>query len=527
MNRFTLATLRCVLVAYAIALFTPIASSQTSPKKTPVGGAAASSQVREDQQRRLIPPQWWEKGSAVYGVRLRADDRGSTFPLRDEARLAARLDEIRAMGFSAIQIGAPAEGGTSYGGLDFKNHYAIRPEAGNMDDFRRMVRLAHSKGLAVAISYNLGYSSVDAPFWLKACDDVREGRDSKEARWFVWSNRRDAPSPPSNTFFNPPGRGFWEWSEKARRYFWTRWAGVDDKGNDFRLPQYNWGTPEFQEEVERIVRFWMDTGIDGIMMDAVNWYSNIDWNTMRRRMTDVMASYGNVYMQPEGGGGFREDPVPWITDGGWNCVQDYGLGTWWIAGSHVIQKAFQTGDPRPIEAALRAYHDRVIAAGGVLYTQVPSLVDPVEPNRTEAPHLAAASMTTLGYLLARPRGGGGAAEPDPEVQWLLRTKRDHPALHQLSQRRQVPTNADDSFYAFLRTAADGSERILVVLNFRRGFQTIDVDLSGVATSGLVEMKTGEEIPPQDTLRVRVYSYGYRLYQVKPLASTGFSKKGAQ
>jgi hypothetical protein len=58
---------------------------------------------------------------------------------------------------------------------------------------------------------------------------------------------------------------------------------------------------------------------------------------------------------------------------------------------------------------------------------------------------------------------------------LLELKRRHPALRQLSTRRQVPTNADDKAYAFLRTAADRTERVLVVMNFQNAPTMVTLD----------------------------------------------------
>jgi hypothetical protein len=85
----------------------------------------------------------------------------------------------------------------------------------------------------------------------------------------------------------------------------------------------------------------------------------------------------------------------------------------------------------------------------------------------------------------------------------------------LSTRRQLPTNADDRYYAFLRTSADASERVLVVLNFQSAGQTVEVDLSGVATAGLVDLRTGAEVPRENPLKVVLPRDGYRLYKVKP------------
>ncbi len=480
--------------------------------------AHAETAVSSDPARAQLPARWWEKASAMrYFVVSPQQNTREFLSLRDVATLTAKLEQIRAQGFSSIHIVSPADGGVSFGGLDTKNHYALRADAGSMDDFRRLVRIAHGKGLAVTISYNLGYASTEAPAWLKACDDVRAGRSSKEAHWFVWSDQGDAPPPPSNLFFNPPGRGFWEYSARAGKYFWTRWGGANAADEDVRFPQYDWGTPEFQQEAEQIVRFWMNTGLDGIMMDAVNWNSNSDWQKNRQRITVVMASYGNVWIQGEGAGGFGDDQVPWITEGKWNCVEDYGIGTWWVAGSHVILKAFQTGDPRSIEPALRAAHDRVVTAGGSLFASALKFEDPVVPTRREAPHLSFAAQIGIGQFIGYDLRDM-KAEPDGEIQWLLRLKRDHPALQQTGSRRQVPTNADDKYYAFIRTAPDGTERVLVVLNFQRGFQKIEVNLSGLDVGGLVELKTGEELGPTGLLRTGLYSYGYRFYLLKPAAA---------
>ncbi len=152
------------------------------------------------------------------------------------------------------------------------------------------------------------------------------------------------------------------------------------------------------------------------------------WEMGRRFMTDVIAGYGNTFMQPEGAGAFHEDPVPWITEGGWNCVQDYGLGIPWEEGTNVIANAIETGDPRPIETALRIYHDRVVEAGGILYYH------PRKFDDTDRTHLAFATLLSLGELVVMRYGEPDGPYEDPEVQRLLKLKRVHPALLQRSVR---------------------------------------------------------------------------------------------
>jgi hypothetical protein len=470
-----------------------------------------------------LAPRWWESAAAI--VRVGAKEKGRRqFPL-DEASVTRALDDLKASGFSAIEVFAPALGGDSFDGLDTIDRYQVDPTLGSMADFKRLIARAHDRGLAVVSFDNLGYSSVDAVDFVKAADDVRAGRHSREASFFLWSDRPDAPPPgrqPGNSFFmvrpthlpgSKPGtlyesskHEFWAKSERADRYYWTKWAGVDKAGRRARLPQYNWGSPEFQAEAEKVVRFWMDTGIDGMIIDAVNWYVDHTWEIGRRRMTDVIASYDNSYSQPEGAGAFREDPVAWITEGGWNSVQDYGLGIWWEDESDVIRNAIESGDPRSIERALRDYHDRVVAAGGSLYHFAPKFDDPARRA------LAVAVVASVGDIVAMTH-----PEDFPiadETRWLLDAKRRHPALQQLSVRRQLPTMAADRHYAFLRAARDGSERMLAVMNFRPSGETVRVDLSGVDHRELVDLRTSVSKLHGQSLEVSLPPFGYALYLVR-------------
>jgi glycosidase len=433
--------------------------------------------------------------------------------LKDPDALSKWLDGLMAQGFYAIEIFSPAEIGTG-GGLPTIDPYRIEPDLGTMDDFRRLVRLAHSKGLPITVHLQLSYSGIEAPYFLKACDDIRAGRTSRETKWFLWSDSADAPPPAvGDSIFlirptNRPGydskkQEIWKYSERAGRYYWSKW------GHEARSPSYNWNSPEWRQEAERIVRFWMDTGLDGMVVDGVNWYIDLNWERNRKSITNVIASYGNVYLQPEGGGGFSEDPVVWITEGGYNSVQDYGLGIWWEK-SHLLIDAVETGNPQAIEGALRNYHDPVLSAGGVLYFGPDfSKHDFNDPAKKR---LVVAMAALAGDLVAYP----ASQEPtiDPSITQLFRIKAAHPALQQLSTRRQLATNANDKYYSFLRTSADKSERIMVVLNFQPGPQTVMVDMSGVSAETLVDLSTGETVTRRNPFPVELPAYGYRLYQVK-------------
>ena len=461
--------------------------------------------------RHLLPDRWWE---TVAGLKIMTLKRGRSYGTElslEPEKLAAQLDEIVAQGFQAIEIFAPARGLHAYSGLDTTDFYSIDPELGTMDDFRRLVRLAHSRGLAIVIFLNLGYLSVEAPDWIKACRD----QESQQARWFSWADDPEA-SPPGNEdsyfFVNTPPPGDpddreetstwgWQYSELAGRYYWARWKATLDSGCEVGLPQVDWSSEAWPEEAARIVRFWMDTGIDGMLVDAPLFYTGLTWEKSRRSITDIISSYRNTYLQPEGGRG-----IAWVTEGQYNGLQNYGIRLWggqWR--EHAIDYALATGDPSPIEEALRNYHDPIEAERAVLYHNVGR-----RPEDPEQRHLKIAAIAAAGDVLAYPRAWG---DPDDEETRILKLRRAHPALYPLGRRRRLPTNADGKYYAFVRTAPDDSERILVVLNFSPEAQAVQVDTSGLYAQGFVGLHDGAFIGFQNPLRVELGPYGYHFLDI--------------
>ena len=445
-----------------------------------------------------LPERWWERVSAMARPYLKL--YGNT--LND---LTARLDEFKAKGIDAVEVFAPCKGGVCYHGLDTLDYYEIDPAIGSMEDFARLVKEAHRRQIAVIVFHNLGYGHEQFPAFLKACDDVRAGIDSPETRMFVWSDTgQDQMDRSLAPHFMNDLHGNWRWSERARKYFWVKWEG--EKGG-YHLPQFNFADPGWQNETRRIIDFWLRTGIDGMVIDAVNWYIGANWGITQFSMTDLLNQADNQFCQPEGAGGFSDDPVPWITQGGFNCVMDYSIKKWWD-GIDVIRDAILTGDPRPIEIALRSYRDRVVAAGGVCYIDPPTLDD----LPLEARLLGAALTASMGELLILI---GDPAIPQSDAYGegltkLLQLRNKHPVICASGARQQLPTSDDTCFYAFLR-GVTGEERALAVFNFQPTAQRVSVDLSGQSIPALVDLVSGEQVTPVDeTLSLDLPAYGYRL-----------------
>ena len=464
---------------------------------------------------------WYVTAAAIHRVTLKPNTNFWRYEhlSLNAAQAASQLRAWRDGGIDALEIFGPEEGGNSYNGLDAKNRFVLDPGIGSIDDFRRLIRQAHTLHMAVVTFQNLGYAALEAPQFRQAEQDVRAGRATRESEFFYWSDRSDSPPPVTgNSYFLirptlPDSDGdkteFWQWSERAGHYYWTRWAAKDANGKTTHLPQYNWSSPTWPQEAAKVVNFWIKTGLDGMVVDAVNWYAGYDWKKNAALIASIRRHPGNKLMLPEGGGAFHtDDPTGWIRDGAWTALYDYGLDIWWDKESRPMLQSINAEDPAIFEQALRNYHDPGVAAGGMLIQPV---LDFKEPGKQ---HLAEGLLATSGDLPCYCGSGQTIIRPAPGIPDLLKLKAYHPALYQNSVRRRIATNHDKSVYATLRYAADKSERILVVFNFSSQPIAAEVDAGAVYGSQFHNLESGETaIVSGEVLKFELAGYGHRIFRV--------------
>lgn len=436
----------------------------------------------------------------------------------DLKKAAGQLRELEMEGVDSLDVYAPEEGATSYGGLDAKDRYRLDPGIGSVDDLRRVIREAHGMGMHVITSQNLGYAALDAPQFLKAEDDIRARRTSREAEFFFWSKSADAPPPgTSDSYFllRPSSlteknrTQFWQWSDRAQSFFWTRWPGKDSKGETTHLPQYNWAGSAWPDEAAKVVDFWMGTGLDGMVVDAVNWYIGYDWLKNAALVATYNRRPGAKLILAEGGGAFHtDDPTGWILDGKWTALYDYGIDIPWEKNNRPIIESINSANPEIFEQSLRNYHDRVVAAGGILVGYVVDLKDPQKQKLSEE------LIATSGDLPCYCGPDKVTNHPAPGVSKILKLKAKHPALYQNSLRRRVQTDQDQSVYATERYAADNSERLLVIFNFSPDSKEVTLDARAVYGTQYEDLESGNrEKPTSGNMRLTLAGYGHRIFRI--------------
>ena len=466
---------------------------------------SASGQPAESQELKVfgvgspVTTKWWENSGAVFRYYPKY------FPQTFNS-IASELDDLKSKGYEAIELLTVTQGPADiWAGLGATDNFAVDPVLGTMADFENLLATAHSKGMKVVFFGNAGYARDTAPFFAKAQDDQRNNVYSPERMWFHFSSTKVDDK--------------WHWSERANAYYYAYW--------DSHLPSYNYNTKEWQAESQRYLRFWLDKGVDGFVLDAPGNYDGFQGDNGKIRnnanITDILRNY-DISTGPEGAHGDIADVVvQWH----YTTMQDYSITEWGGGGHSSIIDAINAGNPNSLDGSIfKPYRDKTNAVGGV--TQTPpswEIVGVPTPKRL----LEIATLTTFGTLFYL---HNGAQDVRPQVStiptwtsaeqttlWnLLRAQASYKALAPAGLRVKLPTNDNDKFYAFKRTNKTGDSKALVILNYQDSSQTITVDITNtdIDTSQIpVDLLSGGngKVITSNSYTVTLPAYGFTVLGV--------------
>ncbi|MFB9839399.1 alpha-amylase family glycosyl hydrolase [Actinoallomurus acaciae] len=205
---------------------------------------------------------WWEQ-AVVYQIYPRSFADSDGDGVGDLRGVVSRLDHLSRLGVDAIWLSPIFESPMADFGYDISDHCRVDPLFGGDDDARLLIEEAHRRGIRVLFDLVLGHTS-DRHRWFQAS---RQDRTNPYRDFYVW---RDGPTP-GRADGGPPNN--WEAGFPAGARAWT----FDDLSGQWYLhshlpqqPDLNWENPIVADEQERVLRFWLDAGIDGVRLDSIN-----------------------------------------------------------------------------------------------------------------------------------------------------------------------------------------------------------------------------------------------------------------
>ncbi len=443
---------------------------------------------------------WWEDFSGM--TRYYPKVYSQTLP-----SIIDSLDIIQSQGFKIVELSAPYEGDPAvWGGLGATNNYAIDPSIGTMEDFERLIKELHARDMKIIFFGNVGYCWHEAPFFQKACEDQGKNADSKERKWFHFSQTKHNDS--------------WFWNEKAKAYYYSAWGNTDGAGG--RIPSYNFNNQEWRDECKNYLNFWAAKGIDGLLLDAPEVYDGINDAIIEEYIIKVLNRHGMI-TNAEG----SWDVYNFIGRFRFNSIQGFDLYGWGGGKRSDALAGRRAQTPAGLDEKLKNYRDIANSLNGVTITP-PMWEIPATP---EERIFETAYLSTLGTILVNHYGDHHreyiaqfilptwSKEQQEAFYNLIRTQNSYTALAPSGQRICLPTNDDTKYTAFKRTNKDGNVAALVVFNFRDTPQTISVDIKNTGISQRqvpVDLLTGQSASPisSDKYEISLPAYGYAILGVQ-------------
>ncbi|NDW32782.1 alpha-amylase family glycosyl hydrolase [Salipiger sp. PrR007] len=201
------------------------------------------------------PPEWW-RGAVFYEVYLPSFNDATGDGIGDIPGIAEKLEYLHGLGVDGLWLTPPYASPHEDSGYDVSDFLTVHPPFGTVDDLRTLVAKSHALGLKVMLDFILGHTSDQHPWFVESASS----RDNAKADWYVWADPAADGGPPNNWISSFGGRA-WRWEPRRAQYCYRPFLRSQ--------PALNLSNQQVLAEMMDILRYWLDIGIDGFRIDAV------------------------------------------------------------------------------------------------------------------------------------------------------------------------------------------------------------------------------------------------------------------
>jgi len=199
----------------------------------------------------------WFKDAVIYQVHVKSFFDANDDGIGDFKGLAQKIDYIKNLGATCIWLLPFYPSPLRDDGYDIADYRGVNPAYGTLRDFRDFVRRAHEAGIRVLTELVVNHTSDQHP-WFARARSAKRG--SVYRNFYVWSDT-DTRYADARIIFTGTETSNWTWDPVAAQYYWHRFFS--------HQPDLNYDNPRVVEAMLDVMRSWLDSGVDGMRLDAV------------------------------------------------------------------------------------------------------------------------------------------------------------------------------------------------------------------------------------------------------------------
>ena len=205
--------------------------------------------------------QWW-KEAVVYQVYPRSFNDANGDGIGDLKGITEKLPYLAKLGINVIWLSPVFDSPNVDNGYDISDYFAIMSDFGTMEDFDEMLETAHKHGIKILMDLVANHTSDEHP-WFK---ESRSSKDNPYRDYYIWKDPKgfdeDGNPIPPNNWASEFGGPAWEWDEATGQFYLHIFFKEQ--------PDLNWENEKVREDLYSMVRWWLDKGVDGFRLDAIN-----------------------------------------------------------------------------------------------------------------------------------------------------------------------------------------------------------------------------------------------------------------
>ncbi|UNS96690.1 glycoside hydrolase family 13 protein [Streptomyces tubbatahanensis] len=204
-------------------------------------------------------PRGWWRDAVIYQVYVRSFADSDGDGVGDLPGVRQRLPHLAGLGVDALWLTPFYASPQIDGGYDVSDYRAVDPRSGSLDDARQLVSEAHTLGLRVLLDLVPNHTSDAHPWFRRAL----AGDAGARACYHFVRGRGTAGQEPPN-----------DWESLFGGPAWSRVPGEEGLWYlhlfSAHQPDLDWRAPRVHEEFDSVLRFWLDTGVDGFRIDVAH-----------------------------------------------------------------------------------------------------------------------------------------------------------------------------------------------------------------------------------------------------------------
>ncbi|WP_136689769.1 glycoside hydrolase family 13 protein [Halorhabdus amylolytica] len=221
-------------------------------------GGSPDESVRTTDER--IDREWW-KEAVVYQIYPKSFNDTDADGIGDIPGIVQKVDYLDELSVDAVWLSPVYQSPQADNGYDISDYRAIDERYGNLDDFEALLSALHDRDIRLIMDLVVNHTS-DEHEWFQRSRRGEEPYDD----YYYW--REGDPGDLPNNWNSIFGGSAWSYDDEREAWYLHLF--------DEKQPDLNWRNPAVREDVYDMVNWWLEKGIDGFRLDAVNLLSKAE-----------------------------------------------------------------------------------------------------------------------------------------------------------------------------------------------------------------------------------------------------------